>query len=411
MPEITLLIILAAFILILFYSILIKDIFNPASIFIVSITAGYLAYYFYWYKYNSITHVKPESYMLYLLGVYAFITGYLLIECVIKKRKKTMELPKYPQRYLTYANLFLIIGIIGFLINIIQALPYVMNNPSNWAFELRYANAISGIKYSGRYLLLFLQISTVIQIINRKIWKISNEKIFFMVSIWMISSLLTMARTELFLCLISTMLAFIYSTRWSNLKYKPNFKVICAFLPLLTFGFCYFAKLTGRLGEGFLNIFLKYLGYPLIAFNDFILGQACTTSGANTFYVLKQLLHIMKVNTVMVDRSNIQIGPGDFNVFTFLQGPYMDYGILGIIIIMFVLGIGYRLLYTYVRNGNIWAKTYYCFVSFPLIMSFYDFIFEYSLWIYFLIILLLVYNLPRVRIKSVGNYARKDAVN
>ncbi len=408
MPEITLLIIITAFILIMFYSILIKDIFNPASIFTVSIAAGYLAYYFYWYKYNSITHVEPESYTLYLLGVCAFLTGYLLMECFIKKGKKTMELPKYPQRYLTYANLFLIIGLIGFLINLIQALPYVINNPNNWAFELRYATTFSGIKYSGRHLFLFFQVSTVMHIINRKIWNISKKKIILMVSIWMISSLLTMARTELFLCLISTMLAFAYSTRWSNLKYKPNLKSICIFLPLLVFGFYYIAKLTGKLGEGFFNTFLKYLGYPLVAFNDFILGQASTTLGANTFYAFKQLLRIMGINTIMVDRSNIQIRPGDFNVFTFVQGPYMDYGIVGIVIIMFILGIGYRLLYLYVRNGNTWGTTYYCFVSFPLFMSFYAFTFSYSLWIYFLFILLLLYYLPRVRLLNIGKKGYRD---
>jgi oligosaccharide repeat unit polymerase len=408
MPEITLLIILIAFILVSIYNILVKDFLNPVSIFIAPITAGYFAYYFYWYRYNSIRHVEAQSYVLFLLGVCTFLAGYFLIECLIKKRKSTFELPNYSQRYLTYANLFLMIGFIGLLINIVQAIPYIINNPSNWAFELRYANSISGMQYSGEYLFLFFEVSTIMQIINRNVWKISRMKIILMVSVWALSSLLTMARTELFLCLLSVMIAFAYSTRWSNLYNKLNCKPIIVSVPLLIFGFYYIAKLTGKLGESLLYTFLKYLGYPLIAFNDFIIGQAGTTSGANTFYILKRLFDVLNINTIMIDRSSIRIGSENFNVFSFIQGPYMDFGVLGIIIVMYVLGMVYRLLYMYVRNGSTWGTTYYCFVSFPLFMSFYTFTFSYSLWIYFLFILLLLYYLPRVRLLNIGKKGYRD---
>lgn len=206
-----------------------------------------------------------------------------------------------------------------------------------------------------------------------------------------------MARTEILLCLSAVSYAWYYEKKFiykQKIQYKFIIYISC--FCLLLFGV--FAFLTNRTEEGSIfNSFIMYLGYNLVTFDRYYINFPAQANGINTFKTIYTLFKSIGVEPVFWE--NLISIPIDqsYTTGTAMSIGYIDFGKTGTLILFFVLGYIYRILYNFLLKGNFIFVILYSFIIFPLIISFFDFTFGYILWIYYLIILLFIYIFTKQR--------------
>lgn len=368
---ITLIFSIIILLILLVYIVIKKDFINPIILFLIPLVTGYILYYFYYFEYIGIPPLKDTTYVSFNLMLIGFILGYLYLPLKVNKKNEF----KYTLKNTFFLNVLLCIGIIGFVINLLQVIKWGLSGPSNFFFNIRYANTIDRKTLYGSHFMLIIHVYVIIQLlVDEK----KNSKIYFYIFIWFVSTFFAMARTDLLLFISTICIAI--SLRSSNaIKIRINKKV---FLLIGLFLFLFFisGSLTKKIEDNYLDSFINYLSYPLISFDTYIEPLAATYKGQNIFILIYKILGLPTVDLLNLKR-------GTFNVFTAMSAPYLDFGILGIFPIFFIIGLGYRYVYTKVKQNNIFFKILFCFIAFPLLMSFYDFTFNYTVFIYYLIII------------------------
>ncbi|WP_423837263.1 O-antigen polymerase [Tepidanaerobacter syntrophicus] len=377
------------FMLILLYSLMIKDFLNPLCVFVSPFTCSYLTYYIYYYRIMNIDQLNKNTYILFLLGIISFVIGYCYMSIFYSSNIASRDIGNKPPRlnqklfstrhlkYKFLVEVFILIGLIGFCINIVQAINFALNGPGDIFFNLRYSATVLDKRYYGSYLLLFLHVSTIMLIIYRKYWNVSFRLIFFLSFIWGVSFTFTLARTEMLLCMIAISGSWYLSQKYIY-KSKTNYKPFILMGILFLAGFFVVATVTNKVRGNLVNTFMVYLGYPIISFDKYIVDNPSVGNGSIVLYPLIKILSIIYKNLNFSTPGGILIPPGVPNVFSAIQGPYIDFGKYGVVFVFFLLGIVYRIIYAQVRKGNIWFMIYYCFILFPLVMSFFEYTFSFG---------------------------------
>jgi oligosaccharide repeat unit polymerase len=150
--------------------------------------------------------------------------------------------------------------------------------------------------------------------------------------------------------------------------------VLCIFVSLA----CLFNHLRkGSAGGSFL---FTYFCNPLLAFDAVVLRGDFHTAGGYVLYPLLRVASALR-GRPMPD-TDIGLVSTDFNVFTCMGGPYLDFGPTGMVLVFLLLGMAYGVLYAWVRRGHLFSTVFYAVVVSPLVMSFYTYAFG-LLWIYY----------------------------
>jgi len=253
-----------------------------------------------------------------------------VVSCeVVKKRGKY-------NKYVFPIKLFILVGFLGYCINVCQGIYYGLSGPANIFFNLRFANTELHKIYYGSHLLLFLDVAIVLMIILRKYWYFSTRLILFLTIICVSKFIFTMARTSLLLVLLSVSSSYYLSTKYiyhSKVSYK-FFIIICILFLLLFFAV---AAVTNRARFGYLNALIQYFGYPIISFDDFIIGNPGITRGCIIFAPLYKLISAFFNINILSMNQVINVPADVFNVFSAIQGPYLDYGFYGVLCIFFLI--------------------------------------------------------------------------
>ncbi len=78
---------------------------------------------------------------------------------------------------------------------------------------------------------------------------------------------------------------------------------------------------------------------------------------------------------------------GSFNVYSFLRDPYMDFGMSGVIIIMFIIGFFVSMLYSKSNeSGGLWTIFYANYI-YAIIIAFYAYQFSNTFYVYLAILM------------------------
>jgi oligosaccharide repeat unit polymerase len=386
MATVTLIYLVAVYLVCLMFVVKSKDFLNPVHLFLLSMVPPYVLFYF-----IGGTELNVMTYQLYIITVTSFIIGYsyivviarLICSSSIKKAKPIVQFQA--KKINSLLNLFLFIGLVGFVLAASKAFEFSQIGPDGPLVNLRYSTVVLGLDIGfPKYMLIFLQISILLKIINRA----HNYKtILFLTSIWTISSMFTMARTELLLALSSVFAAYYLRDRFicgdSNFHLKAL--IISGFVFIL--GFIGIAFATKRIKSDLWNTFLFYYISPLAAFDQYVLNFNNYSLGWNTFYPFAKLLSILGFQ---FEVSVPYIPPGQPNVFTMMAGPYLDYGAIGLVIVPFFWGLVYAIIYRRVRKGDIYFIAFYSLFIFPLIMSFFAYQYSLASWLYYIVILFAV---------------------
>lgn len=133
-----------------------------------------------------------------------------------------------------------------------------------------------------------------------------------------------------------------------------------------------------------------YLLSPPVAYSQ--LNMELTPQfGAHTFPLFYYFMNKFGMGTyVFFDRlQDFVFVPVSTNVYTILQPFYMDFGQLGIAVFAVIYGVMTGWTYRNMRNGNAFAKCFYMYIAFVLVLQFFqEYIFTGNLHIVQLILFL-----------------------
>lgn len=393
-----------------------RDITHPVVVFFGPIYLQYLLYFFLYSDEHRITSITNA---LLLLGAASFMLGAAFNHILFhiahmgKIKPNIMNIGIYKMHRARKPMLY--IGVTGFFLGLYYAYDMGTSGPSSFFFNLRYATTIEGANLGAApYLLLFLHMWLIYSIcIAPAIRRLKPYQVGLILMLLIISSLFTMARTGLFFTAISAAGAFYLSQRYLYRKTPESFVNIIIFFLTLTGLFILVAVLTQKAEvSDVFDSFLAYLAFPIISFDKFIAPNPGIHNGHNIFYPfwkIGELFGLLPNWTRVIPG----LTTADFNAFTYLNAPYLDFGKQGVGIVSFVIGATVSFIYGNARSGKPFYIALYSLLLFPLFMAFYEYQFSLVSWIYYMIILVGSYALTPKRpmeIRQTAPLKRKTTV-
>ena len=379
-----------------------KDIFNPILIFIGPIFVGY--FIFLWLYYDST--INNLTLIFYMVGILFYVFGFVICRVTYKYSLKFNR--RLGERELVVSNcvfnLYKVISIIAIITtfayvvkmafagpfgnNIIRNLRYMGNYTDNRGFVSVYGMVILKVTLEVIIYQVFVQ--------NNK----SNKKWLPLLFIGVLIGIFaTVARTEIIEITIAIYYIYsannrIYSRQLSILKkLKQKYKALILII-LIALVFVWIVDRTGKLGSSSIldrEFFLyRYLGQELKNFDSYVLGNAYSTRGYYSFGIIGKLLSAFGMgpnNELFLTIQELYHGP----VCSFIAAPYADFGLLGILITMFIQGFFHS--YIYMKNlqeGRYWTIIYTSCI-YSNIMAFYAFQYLMSSQVYILIVIIILH--------------------
>lgn len=397
-PLVSVVLLTGLFLVSVVYTFKNKDVLNPLLIFLTPITLGHWLYFL--FLSDSYT-LNPKTTFMLNFSVISFMVGYFWV--VILPRIKSKRSPETNinlafQSFEKVKKPFFLIGVIGFILGLIYAYKHGMSGPANFLYNLRYTTTVDQMSYGVvPYLLLFLHIVLLISVCGRKQeFSFGKKKILAMYVMLIASSFFTMSRTTLVMFVISCVGAYLFSSKYIYKEKKVNYKLLFSSLAFFISLSWIVADATNKVNLRGSNFLFSYLANPIIAFDSWVYESPIDTKGSQTFAPLFKILSALGVNT---PSSEIHLGlnNGDFNVFTFMKDPYMDFGEIGLYAYCLALGIFIGIMYKKARAGNPYWVVLYSLFLYPLLMSFYANQFNLSSLVYYMIILFFVYFLEKLK--------------
>lgn len=393
---------LIVFIVLLFLNIKNKTYFNPVFLFCMPLNLQYILYYLIYSKDHIISNT---TLFVIILGQVAFLLGYILVK-ILPKKKISQSYKVYEKYNWKIINFFLIIGIVCMLLSIIYMSRL---NVSNFNFNSTGANLREAFVHSinstpfyviyGKYFLLFSSITIWYAYLTHSI-KIKKKYMICLLILVIINSFIVLSRTD-FLITVVPILAVFYQTIRIKSNVAMNNQLQTGFLKkrykLLLFTVILFAfyVLNSRrmIDDGTMNtiqnnVIIQYIGKPLIVLDQWIIPNPGVAHGYLFFELFNKIGAILGANFYY----GIELAPlGTFNVYSYLFVPYIEYGVLGVIVLMFLIGIVSTMLYEkfLIGKNKSWV-IFYSFYSYSLIIAFFDWQFGIMTYVYLAVYLSLI---------------------
>lgn len=419
MLEFGLLLILIAALLSIYYTIRIKDIFNPILLFVLPLSLQYIIYYF---VYRNIYFVSDGTIIIYFVGMISFVVGYTGFYILPKKKfelqgKENIETKYRVKTNRVFVTMSLLLGIISIFLtkNYLNTINNSVSIYSKNSLNLREAfidNAQDAPFYViyGKYFLLFSVLVYWYDFVNKKS-KINKWLMFAMLGLLFYNSFNVFSRTDLLVTIVPVVVIYFQSIKLPKFsaKTKKNFIKFTALFVVLVGMFSFMTKQRNVVENVGIfdhrNVTMQYLGRPLPAFEQWAYDKPGLD---NSFYAIEP---VGKILTVLGGEKFAQtrLAPrGQFNVYTYLRVPYMERGVLGVIVIMLILGLlCHYLFYKYKIGGKYWV-IFYAVYAYAIIMSFFAWQFGAMTYFYLALFLLVTSSIDTVFLTKNKNYFKTN---
>lgn len=384
----------------IFYSIRVKEIMNPAFLFSIPLCISYATYYF---IFRPLYMISQRSYLTFMVGILVFNIIYFGLEYIFGNTSKLnrlsyQKMPAIKVNSKVFLSFILIIGIFSSLyefkyINGLQGLTNLGNIATSTIRESYVANADQApffVKY-GKYFLLF---ATMVYLEN---YTAESDKAhgikykLFLISIVILTvgqSLFTQSRTDLLIAALPLIFLYLRS------KYKKSKWKSYVFIIGILMGFI-FILATLRVqspndpSTGFFSpdsATMQYIGMPLEAFDKWVVNLPGSGSGVDSIEPLQKLFVAIGV----INNNTVLAPIGQFNVYSYLMEPYLDFGIVGVGIWSGIISMFSYWLYrkTFSKNGI--YLLFYSVYTYSFVMDFFDWQFTITTYVYFLIFIVLI---------------------
>lgn len=267
-------------------------------------------------------------------------------------------------------------GIIGMLITVYLLVTRGLLSGDAIGYALRYAHMYGEESdYGAFHFLVAAQALGYFMILSG-----SRQRRRFgwvLVLACLLGSIVKMERTSVLMLLSSVAFLVHYRTRKTKLLLYPI--LISALL------FFLIAQLTFKADTVVGNFFLAYLGYGIKAFDEYIIRLAGVDGGSNVFLLIHKLLGRGRSG------ESIDIEAGEFNVFSYIQAPYMDFGVMGVVLITYLFGLIWGAVFNCIRFSA-FAVLMYASMIYPAIVVFYAWQFSLTTYIYLFVVYLAIFG-------------------
>lgn len=382
-----------------------NDLLNPLTCYLLPISTGYILYF---KLYKEEYKVSEITLICFCFGAICFLAGYLFYSYFFKS-KISIETRKNDGNK-NILRVFGFIVLFGFVINCAEFYRNGISGPfgNNFFRNVRWNSLYSGNEnLIGTYSTVFLHVTACLLLQRENVNKRWKQVVFVMLLLF--SSLFTMARTALLQYSVSVIYVcyFIKGRRGVEIRsvnvkklLSTSFKITI----LILIGFWVFsmiASVTGKLGANSVwskDFYLyEYIGYPIIAFDMNVSKFPFISKGYYSLGPIGKLFGIFGLYNVSDFASLGNAASNQFNVYSYLAAPYKDFGLLGVLLVSFLLGMFSGLFYWYsIRKKSVWTVFYSIYV-YGIIMAFYSY--QFMMTYYFYVgALLLVYS--RIKIKN-----------
>lgn len=288
--------------------------------------------------------------------------------------------PAMPRRV---EMLYWIVALVGLILSLHYMITTGLLGPGRFFYNLRYAHTQGGTspEYLGHLALFPLALALYYAYTKQPM------KALAALAISIVGTLIFAERTGI----LFKMSSVLFVMAWvGTLKVRHALLAALAFLAMVFA----IALSTGKMGSSGNQYFLlKYIGYPLTAFEQWILPAERV-----------QCLTLVFGNVIGAVLDRVSGGdctavpaapPGQFNVYTYISAPFVTFGAAGVLVAMAVLGAAYAGLFWMARRFQGYFVMMLGVLVYPLTMVFYAWQFQLSTFPYMAILLLpLVWRRP-----------------
>ena len=393
MIDLVLFIVVLFFIIIVTTIIYFKEPFSPIVLFGVPITIQYIIYY---YVYSDVYTLSNSTLFIYTLGLMFFIIGHLFYRLMIREKISDNDWNSLIHGKSNYIVIYscLIIGIVFLIMtqNYLNSFGVGASNFSSDSLNIRenFINNLAKVPFYviyGKYFLLF-SISYIWYDFLTGKKNINKGLMFGLLLLLFYNAFSVYSRTDLLISILPIFIIFIrIKILNTNLQKKIEMKKVRKQVIGLTLALFLLLILMNSTREvenstSFFSVnnqVMQYIGRPLIAFDQWVLQHPKSSNQLLTFEPLNKVL----LSIGVFEGSNVALSPkGQFNVFSYLRAPYMDFGFIGVPIIMFIVGIACHYFYLkFKSNSKSWIIFYSVF-AYGIIMSFFDWQFFIITFVY-----------------------------
>ncbi|TCO60259.1 O-antigen polymerase [Caldanaerobacter subterraneus] len=363
--------------------------------------------------------ISAETLLIYFMGAFAFSLGGIIPFLVARKNIKSVYTIQKAFEYKSFhkkvINAGLLISLIvlpffWFKLREIATLSHIDNFWVAIRYETVYGSANLGF---FRYFLGVLNLFTIFSYLESldKISKTDKIKAYFVIVIAIIYNLLLMQRIGIiFLVFAFIGVKFIYEG-------EINFQFLFKSIAVLVILFGIPAVLLGK-GGSIHNSFIENIKgvskmvalYTLggaVGFNNVVMNPSrYIGTGFTTFRFFYAVLdriglahyNLPKMVPIYTDT------PLPTNVYTIYYTYFLDYGYLGVFILMFIIGIFSSLVFkrAYIKKEKIYIFLYGMVFAGLIISCANEFFFTtVSYWIQAIIFLYIIYRFPKLLLQPV----------
>lgn len=412
MGYITLFICFLLLVFIIWYTKYKNDLLNPLVAFVIPLLMNIFLYYGLYQEEYKLT---DRTLVIFFVGIFGYLFGVFIIECKSSSNRYMVGVPELKVNE-NVRNIILLIGTLGFFAGLYEMFTHGLMGPTNSFFtNVRINEIFNGGNHAfTKYSVVFLHIGVCIYEYQYFTKTRKSRKNFlyllFFTMILLLSICFTMARTGLLQYSLSIIYIYLYAKNKANstrkrrtlrtlIKENRQLLGMAVFLILVFIGI---AQLTGRMtgSNSFFNkdfVLYRYLGYSLVTFDKYILGHGGITNGFYVFGPFGKILEMMH----LIDISEVEkIGASmnEFNVYSYISAPYMDFGIVGLFLTMIVIGSIVAFVYNLsLRKGGFFT-IFYAIYLYSIVIAFFAYQFSNTYYIYIIVLMLLLkLNIRRVR--------------
>lgn len=351
-------------------------------------------------------HNDSYSYLVFIAGAILFQVGYGLIPQKQPSRKK-------PSQAITYrlnSKVFLFLLAAEVLFTLVYLALLVVFIRSNFLYNLFtsfYANksSFAGLLVFG-YVKKIINAVTIALIclsghIQKEDQRVFSRILMGQVVIGILCGLTEFTRNGILMALLPMIMAYFISRARPS---KKSLGLIAGFGVLFLLVFLYVAVSKNTVSMeayGFLETMQQqlrvYLASPMAAFTRVMdQGGWPLQYGGNTFRFLiaiaDRIFHTDYANPLV--QAFTAVGTDTTNVYTFYQFYMQDFGVLYALLVQFVLGLGYALIYRNAAEGKMFFRYLYALSIYPLVMQFFNdqYVSLLSTWMQYLVYGLLLFR-------------------
>lgn len=328
-----------------------------------------------WYYFGA-NEVEPVVGYLFVAGMVSFLLADWLTTIMTPPSSlqftRAFALDQLVRRR-EMAFLYAALSVVG---TILLAYLYrersTMFNMFDFGAALRYAEGIAKLPTYGAYhFLLFAQVLAAVLVLNPNLFLRAGGYLLFGIAV--LASFVAVSRTTLFFNMSA--LAFLMYARKGSFR---GLAIPAGTMLVLTF---VYATFTGKEDVGQESFIWYYLGYAVIAFNQFILPMVDWDYGINSFGTPAMLI----AGREPEDLSEMGT---QYNVYSFIGSPYRDFGVYGVIALPFLFGIIWSLVWN--RSGTRpFYLIMYSYMLLPCVIPFFDWKFNFTSYLYLIPLLLI----------------------